>query len=105
MNKHPNEVLVGNMLLLDYLATRHQVDKEENPLQERLETIIAGLPEKDQELFYLRFGEQLSFRQIAKRLGYASHMTFQVQLNNIMTTVREELERGSSNGSDVESDN
>jgi DNA-directed RNA polymerase specialized sigma subunit len=61
------EVLVGDMKVLDYLATKHRKKWQEHPLQEELEDIIATeLTEKERELFYLRFGEGLAFREIAR---------------------------------------
>ena len=87
-----NEVLIGDMKLLDHLASLHHKERVEHPLQNRLKEIIAQvLTKKEQELYYLRFGEQESYRTIAKRLGYASHRTFQLQINIILKKVRDAL--------------
>ena len=101
---HP-EVLIGDMKLLDHLATTHHVDKEEHPLQEELERILEDvLTVEEHELFLLRFGEQLPFRQIAKRLDYKSHQTFQLKIAEIIRKVGEELRgrinMGNSEGTD-----
>ena len=92
----PKEVLIGDPKVLDHLATTHYVEREEHPLQERLEEIIATLTEWEQELYLMRFGEQLSYRQIAHRLGYASHQTFQVQIETIMRKVQDGLSNSSN---------
>ena len=90
----PSEVLIGDIKKLDHLATKYAKKQQEHPLQRRLEQIIDEvLTEKELELYLLRFGEQLPFRQIAKRLGYASHRTFQLQINTILKKVEEALGR------------
>ena len=87
-----DEVLIGDMKLLDHLASLHQIKQLEHPLQRRLEEIVKKvLTKKELELYYLRFGEQESYRTIAKRLGYASHRTFQLQINIILKKVRDAL--------------
>lgn len=87
------EVLIGDMKLLDYLATKHDKETQEHPLQARLEDIIATeLTEKERELFYLRFGEGLAFREIARRMGYKSHRTFILQTKEIIEKVRNALD-------------
>lgn len=92
------EVLIGDMKLLDHLATIHQRQREDHPLQIVLERILEDVLTVDEhELFLLRFGEQLAFRQIAKRMGYKSHQTFQLKVDTIIRKVGEELERISQN--------
>ena len=87
-----NEILVGDTKILDYLATLHHIERVEHPLQSRLEEIVADvLTEKELELYYMKFGEQESYRTIAKRLGYASHRTFQLQINTILKKVKDAL--------------
>ena len=89
-----NEILIGDMKLLDHLATIHQRQREDHALQVVLERIIEDvLTPEEHELFLLRFGEQLAFRQIAKRLGYKSHQTFQLKVDEIIRKVGEELGR------------
>lgn len=96
------EVLIGNAELLDHLATLNHVNVERGERQEFLEELVAEvLTPEEYEIFLLRFGEQLSFRAIAARLGYLSHQTFQLQVENIMRKVGEAL--GQSNGGDAES--
>lgn len=91
-NVPQHEVLIGDMKLLDHLATKNIKERQVHPLQELLEDIIDEvLTEKEKELFWLRFGEELPYRQIAKRLGYASHRTFQLQINKIIEKVRDAL--------------
>lgn len=88
----PSETLVGDHKVLDHLATKHHKEEQEHPLQRRLETIIETvLTKKEQELYYLRFGEQLAYRQIAKHLGYSSHRTFQLQITTILKKVEKAL--------------
>ena len=87
-----SEVLIGDMKLLDHLATKHLKERQVHPLQRVLENIIDEvLTVREKELFFLRFGEQLPYRQIARRLGYASHRTFQLQINRIIEKVRDAL--------------
>ncbi len=91
-----NEILIGDDKALDALATSHRVERTEHKLQEELEEIVEKiLTPKEQELFYMRFGEQLPYREIARRMGYASHRTFQLQINTIIKKVRDAL--GSDN--------
>jgi DNA-directed RNA polymerase specialized sigma24 family protein len=96
MNEEPaqQEVLIGDMKVLDHLATKYAEKRQEHPLQGRLEDIIDDvLTESEKELFYLRFGEQLPYRQLAKRLGYKSHRTFQLQVARILKKVKEALDQ------------
>ena len=87
------DILIGDMKVLDHLATRFRREDEEHPLQEVVEDIVREVLSEDElELFFLRFGENLPFRQIAKRLGYSSHRTFQVQVNRIIEKVRRAVE-------------
>jgi len=99
-----NEVLIGDMKLLDHLATIHERERVDHPLQETLERILEDvLTVEEHELFLLRFGEQLPFRQIAKRMGYKSHQTFQLKIEAIIEKVREALGRtdmGDDEGTD-----
>ena len=90
----PSEILTGDHKLLDHLATLHHRETADHELQELLESIIqSDLTPKERELFFLRFGEELPFREIARRLGYSSHRTFQLQIATIMKKVRAALER------------
>ena len=87
-----DEILIGDTKVLDYLTTLYHVERIEHPLQRRLEEIVADvLTEKELELYYMRFGEQESYRTIAKRLDYASHRTFQLQINTILKKVKDAL--------------
>ena len=79
------------MKVLDHLATLHQVESEEHPLQARLEEIVASLTADEQELFYLKFGENLSYREIAKQLGYSSHLNLQQRVARIVKKVEDQL--------------
>jgi predicted DNA-binding protein (UPF0251 family) len=88
------------MKVLDHLASLRAKERLEHPLQRRLEEIVKEvLTKKELELYYMRFGEQESYRTIAKRMNYASHRTFQLQINTILKKVREAL--GSTNLRDV----
>lgn len=93
----PSGLLIGDNKILDHLASKYAEESQEHPFQRRLESIIREvLTHKEQELFYLRYGEQLAFRQIAKRLGYSSHRTFQLQINTIIKKVEEALENNNT---------
>jgi RNA polymerase sigma factor (sigma-70 family) len=94
---HNPDILIGDMKLLDHLATQNMRGTAAHPLQELLEKIIAEeLTEDERELFHLRFGEGLSYRDIAKRRGYSSHRTFHVQVNRIQEKVRTAIERATN---------
>lgn len=87
------EVLIGDPLVLDFLAAKHQKDTEPHPLQELLETAVTSmLTENEQEIFWLRYGESLPIRAIATALGYTSHQIIQVRLARIQQKVKEYLE-------------
>jgi RNA polymerase sigma factor (sigma-70 family) len=83
------------MKVLDYLASKAPEEQQsEHPLQRRLEEIIeTELTEHEREIFHLRFGEMLSFREIADVMGYDSHQTFHYQVEKIMRKVVDALER------------
>ena len=88
----PSPLLMDDDKVLDHLATKYYKKLQEHPLQRRLEDAIkAALSERELELYHLRFGEQLPYRQIAKRLGYSSHRTFQLQIDTILKKVEEAL--------------
>lgn len=90
----PSSLLIGDSKVLDHLASKYSKEQQEHPSQRRLEQAIeAALTKRELELFYLRFGEQLPYRQIAKRLGYSSHRTFQLQITSILRKVEEALGR------------
>lgn len=81
------EILVGDEILALFASQDEQ--HEQHPLQEILEEFInTQLDDYDRELFYMRFGEQLPIRTIARRLGYNSHMVIQVQLQRIVDKAR-----------------
>jgi DNA-directed RNA polymerase specialized sigma subunit len=87
------EVLVGDQSMLDYLARKHQTDIEPHPLQERIEAAVSSmLTEDEQEIFWLRYGENLPIRAIATALGYTSHQIIQVKIARINQKVKEYLD-------------
>jgi DNA-directed RNA polymerase specialized sigma subunit len=92
-SKRPRwETLIGDDSILEFLASK-QEPGDEHPLQRRVEEIIeTHLTEDEKTLFYMRFGERLPHRTIARQLGYDSHMTFQVKIQAIMDKVRKALE-------------
>ena len=86
------EVLIGDIHILDFLAEKHQTVIEPHPLQELLETAVTCmLTEDEQEIFWLRYGEMLSIRAIARTLGYTSHQIIQVKIKRINRKVKEYL--------------
>ncbi len=87
------EVLIGSMSVLDYLATKFHVDVQPHPLQALIETAVTNtLTEDEQEIFWLRYGEQLPIRTIAKKLGYTSHQIIQAKIARINRKVKEYLD-------------
>ncbi len=88
------EVLVGDMRILDFLATKHFAGSEPHPLQELVETaVLSMLTEDEQEIFWMRYGENLPIRAIATALGYTSHQIIQVKIERVNRKVKEYLER------------
>jgi DNA-directed RNA polymerase specialized sigma24 family protein len=103
--KRPNwEVLIGDTGTLDKLATKAAEERQPHPLQQVVEDILDEvLTDEEYELFLLRFGEGLAYREIARRMGYKAHRTFQVQIDNIVKKVRDALD-GQEDSSHVEGD-
>ena len=94
MKQRPKlEILIGSDYILEALGREYDRGiTQPHPLQEKLEEIVEGLTEMERELFYMRFGEQLSIRQIARRFGYASHQTFQLKIDALLRKVEEALD-------------
>lgn len=42
--------------------------------QQRLQTVLAGLPERVRAVLVMQYRDGLSYKQIAERLGVSSHM-------------------------------
>lgn len=92
MNRRSREVLVGDPAVLDHLATLHQEERVEHPLQQRLEEIIETvLTEKEQELYRMKFADLMSYREIAKAMGYSSHLNLQQRIARILKKVEDAL--------------
>ena len=86
------EILIGDTAKLDYLHS--EVDDQPHPLQEILEAIVENeLTDDEKDVFYMRYGERMSIRDIAKAQDYDSHYVIQVKLQNIKRKVREALEQ------------
>ena len=96
------EILVGSSVTLDWLA--EPGEREDHPLQLILEEFVeTQLTDEEQEMFFMRYGEQLPIRTIARRLGYSSHYVIQVQLERLEAKAREWL--SDRIGRNAESDN
>lgn len=92
MRKRPQEILVGDYAILDSLAARHAAMKP-HALQADVERIIEEvLDERETAVFYMRFGERLPHRTIARQLGYRSQYTVQRIIDKIITKVRDALD-------------
>ena len=92
MKSNPSwEILIGDMNLLDSLMSRVS-QSEPHPLQELIEDFVGTLSPSEREMFYMRYGEQMPIRKIARRLGYNSHMVIQVKLEKIEQKAREYIE-------------
>lgn len=85
------EVLIGETRILDYLSQQrddHEIG--EHPWVELVaEAVETLLTDSEVEVFYLRYGENLSIRKIASRLGYNSHRIIQIKLERISKKVKE----------------
>lgn len=63
------EVLIGSAVYLDSLAQPIQEDTPNRESVTLVEGIIKQLNPVLQEIYYLRYAERLSLRQIARRFG------------------------------------
>ena len=59
----------------------------------RLQTLLEGIIESqldddEKEIYYMRFGQQMTIRAIAAELGYTYHAYVQRKLDRIMAKVR-----------------
>lgn len=71
------------MRVLDYLKT-DEGEASPHPLQELVEEFVdTQLTDDEKEVFYMRYGEQLPIREIARRQGYTSHQIIQVKMQRI----------------------
>ena len=85
------------MRILDFLATKHHAGVEPHPLQQLVETAVtAMLTEDEQEIFWMRYGENLPIRAIATALGYTSHQIIQVKIERVNRKVKEYLDERST---------
>ncbi len=88
------EVLVGDDWKMELLAQAYiQPPSTQHFLQEIVEEAIASLSDMNREIFYMRYGEGLPIRSIAKSLGYASHQIIQAKIARIHKEVREYIEK------------
>ena len=93
-NRKSWEILVGDTSALDYLAQQQQSQgpSDPHPLQELIEELVQSkLTEKERTVFYMRFGERASHREIARRMGYRSHRVIQVLEERIINKISEAL--------------
>ena len=87
------EVLVGDDWKMELLAQAH-IHPPSMPhyLQVIVEEAIASLSSIHREIFYMRYGEELPIRTIAKKLGYSSHQIIQAKIARIQKEVKEYIE-------------
>ncbi len=94
MSRPKKEVLIGDEWQLEIWAQAYTLPPSTpHPLQVIVEEAIALLPPMSQEIFYMRYGEGLPIRTIAKSLGYASHQIIQAKIARILKEVREYVEK------------
>ncbi len=94
MTRPKKEVLVGDEWKMELLAQAHiQPPSTPHPLQDIVEEAIASLLPMHREIFYMRYGEGLPIRTIARELGYSSHQIIQAKIAKIQKEVREYVER------------
>ncbi len=91
---------MGDVWKLELLAEKHGVKSgvSPHPLQEIVEEAISSLSAMHQEIFFMRFGEELPIRTIASNLGYSSHQIIQAKIARILKEVREYVERATTEG-------
>ena len=94
LNRKSWEVLVGDYRTLDFLASQQAAkDDEPHPLQALLEELVdTVLTEREKIVYFMRFGERASHREIAERMGYRSHRIIQIMEERIIEKVRKALE-------------
>lgn len=72
----------------DYHAASNHTDAT---LVDQIRSYVEELPWELQEIFNLRFGERLSYRKIAYRLGYKSHWAIQTRVDTIKQHVEKRI--------------
>ena len=89
----PRENLIGDNDILDHVAQKyHRQEDLPHPLQKKIgELIESQLTDDEQEVFYLRYGERMTIRGIAERLGYSSHQVIQAKIERIQHKIKEGL--------------
>jgi len=93
------EILVGDVWRMELYAEKFMTpDSTPHPLQDIVEEAIASLSSTHQEIYFMRFGEGLPIRTIARNLGYSSHQIIQAKIARIMREVREYVERATTQG-------
>lgn len=83
------EILIGDNSLFDYVI--HQQDAvhdRPHPLQEIVEEAIDALDEDLQAVFYMRYGQHMTIRAIARAQDYDGHQIIQHKLQKIEDHVR-----------------
>ena len=94
MTRPKKEVLIGDDWKMELLAQAHiQPTSTPHYLQEIVEEAITSLSSMQQEIFFMRYGEGLPIRTIAKSLGYASHQIIQAKIARIQKEVREYVDK------------
>lgn len=85
---------MGSTRTLDYLAfQRDEGPSEPHPLQGAVAELVEELlTEKEKFVFFARFGERASHREIARRMGYKSHRVVQILEARLMEKIRKALD-------------
>jgi RNA polymerase sigma-70 factor (ECF subfamily) len=85
-NCYADYILQQNNLLADDLEKQME-DKEINEIIQKL---LQQVPERRQEIFRMRHEENLSYKQIAKKLQISEN-TVDTQIRNVLNFLRKEL--------------
>jgi len=90
----PGEVLVGSWTYIESLSLLETSDLSEAASSVLTEVAIASLSDLDREVFYLRYGEGKSLREIGLHFGRSKGWA-QHRVKKLHERVRQELERRS----------
>lgn len=80
----------------DYYANPKTTD---NTLVDKVLEYVGELSWEHQEIFHLRFGERMSYRKIADRLGYKSPWAIQTRVDAIKNHVEKRLNESTERSS------
>jgi DNA-directed RNA polymerase specialized sigma24 family protein len=77
---------------MDYVQAAHNSEQERGTdLDDTIRSYVEELSAEHQEIFHLRYGEWVSIRKIAARMGFKSPWSIQIRLAQISKHVAKRL--------------